>query len=358
MGDRKWSAASDRLVRLLTSKNGANPAFMVFYIEQLIQHDELDKATFWTDRLASIEPNSLRMTASKARLLKAKKKEKEAQQLLRADATRNAKEPARQLGLARLMESLDFPEDAEKAYRAHADLRATEPRSQVPLIAFLGRRDRVKEALQACERIKGKVPDELLAELAVNVLRDGTPTEEQCRWVIGWLQEARKKNADRSVFDLALANISDLLGNPDEAVAYYRDLLKRDERNLLAYNNLAVLLALREGKHDEALENIDKALALAGQQPDLLDTKGIVLLAANKPTAAIEVLDQATQMTPDAASLFRLARAHLLAKNERLARAVWIRAKAEGFKLSSLHPLERDERAEDDGPVRRDKVTR
>jgi tetratricopeptide (TPR) repeat protein len=209
------------------------------------------------------------------------------------------------------------------------------------LIQFLGRRNRISEALKLCGEIRGKTPDHLLAEVAVGVLRDGEPKPEECRQVTAWLLEDRKKHQDKAVFDLALANVADVQGQTAQAVNYYRDVLKRDGKKLLAYNNLAVLLALREGKHEEALESINKALALAGPQPDLLDTRAIVYAAMDRPEQAIADLEQATQMGKDAASSFRLASAYLQANNPRAARRAWQKARDEGFTLNLLHPLER-----------------
>src|SRR5262249_2728127 len=119
------------------------------------------------------------------------------------------------------------------------------------------------------------------------------------------------------------------------------DLLAQDDRNVLAYNNVAVLLALHEGKHEEALASIDKAIELAGPQPDLLDTRAIVYLATDKPERASDDLDQAQPPTAEPAAPFRLACAHLASNNNRAAREAYKRAKDEGFTLSRLHPLER-----------------
>src|SRR5262249_28539711 len=147
LADGEWARAKERLVRLLTSRNGANPAFMAFYVNQLIQHDELDRAASWAEQLEAAEPGSLRSVSSRARLLHARKQTDEARKLLRDHAAAHAKDAGQQLGLGRLMEVLGFAEDAEKAFRASAALRNT-PQSQIPLIQFLGRRNRTGEALK------------------------------------------------------------------------------------------------------------------------------------------------------------------------------------------------------------------
>jgi tetratricopeptide (TPR) repeat protein len=344
IADRDWTRANERLIRLLASRNGPNPAFLLFYVGQLIQHDELDKAEHWVKRLEGLEADSLRSVAARAQLLHARKNTAKALEILSADANKHARDAARQLGLARVMESLGAAEDAEKAFRRYAELRgkdAKDAAAVLPLIQFLGRRNRVGEALELCAKARGKVRDAVFAEVAVGVLRDGEPTESQVESVIRWLRQDRQKSKDTTILDLALANVSDLRGKSDEAAAQYRELLKRDGRNVLAHNNLAVLLALHQRKHEAALASIDKALEQAGPQPELLDTKGIVLLAADKPGAAAEVLEQATQMTPDPASYFRLATAQLKANRAREARETWLKAKAAGFKVKLLHPLER-----------------
>ena len=342
VANREWQRARERLVRLLTTTDNPNPAFLVYFLEQLIQNDELAQTEPWIARLEKLEPDSVRTAVIKARLLQARKDDQGALQLLRAVIPAVSKDATQMQSLARVLESLGFKEEAESLYRRLADnFKDSNPRAVLPLVAFLGRTNRIGEALQLCAPLRDKIPDTLLAEITIGVLRDGKPTPEQIQLVADWMKAAKEKNPQDSTFDLALANILDLRGQTAEAIASYRELLQRDPRNVLAYNNLAVLLALGENKFDEALASINKAIELVGPLPNLLDTRGILYLSLRQSDLAITDLEEATQMTPDPASLFRLACAYLLARDRRNAQSVWAKARNARFNLSQLHPLER-----------------
>lgn len=341
IANREWPKARERLIRLLANSENPNPAFLVYFLEQLIQNDELSQADLWLSRLEALEPNSLRTVAIKARLAVARKQHDEALRLLLTLAPTLKNDPAQLQALARVMESLGFKREAELYYRQVAERKDENPRLVLPLIGFLGRCQRVGEALPLLAQIRNKIPDPAFAEVAVGVLRDGQPNPEQIRTVANWINELKTKYPGQPIFDLALANILDLRGQPSEAIQAYRDLLQRDPGNVLAYNNMAVLLALAERKYDEALQAVNKAIDLAGPLPNLLDSRGIVHISQQQAKAAIADLEEATQMTSDPASLFRLATAYLLGRDRRAAQSAWQKAQAAGFQIHQLHPLER-----------------
>ncbi|MGL4551352.1 MAG: tetratricopeptide repeat protein, partial [Gemmataceae bacterium] len=340
--NNEWPRAKERLLRLLSTRDGQNPGYFAYFIEQLAQNGQVDEARPWLDRLKKEEPGSLRTVGIEARVKLAQKQPVAARELLAGYARSHGKDARQLLAAARLMESLRFPEDAEPAYRECARLLADRgPLGVLPLVQFLGRRGKVTEALELCDKVRDKLPAETVGEVAVTVLRDGKPTPEQCQKVAGWIREVKAKRPDQVFFDLALANIADLAGDAATAIATYKGVIGRDPRNVLALNNLAVLLALKDGKAEEGLAMIDKAIGLAGPQPGLLDSKGIVLIAKGDAKEAAAALEEATQMAPDPTSLARLAVAFQKAGERRPARDALRKAKAAGFELASLHPLER-----------------
>ncbi len=349
VGNGEWPKAKEILVRLLSSssREAQNPMYLAYFLEQMARHeaklpDRLEReAAPWLERLEKEDAGSLRTAGIKARLLKAYKRDADARAVLSRYAGAHAKDGARLMGAARLTEALGYPDDAEPHYRGAARLLAEKGAGpQFTLAQFLGRRGKTAEALELCAKLRGKVPDVNIGEAAVNILREGKPTPEQTRLVISWMQEAKKKHPKEDFFDLVLANIDDLTGDSAAAIAAYRAVLSRDPGNLLAINNLAVLLAFK-GQADEALASINKAIDLAGPQPDLLDTKGIVLTAKGDYRKAVETLEEAVQMAPDPATQARLAVALFRADEPRQAGEALKAAKAAGFQPSGLHPLER-----------------
>ena len=121
-------------------------------------------------------------------------------------------------------------------------------------------------------------------------------TEEQFARLEKRLTAALEKQPDQSELVLCTAGLCELRGRYDDAEAIYRKVLARDARNAVAANNLAWILALREGKGDEALTYIGQAVDVLGPIPELLDTRALAYLAAGQADVALadprEALDR------------------------------------------------------------------
>jgi tetratricopeptide (TPR) repeat protein len=81
-------------------------------------------------------------------------------------------------------------------------------------------------------------------------------------------------------------------------------IVKRNDRDPLALNNLATLLAEVEARRDDALKLIDRALLVAGREPGLLDTKGTILLLKGDAAGAVANLEAAAR-EPDSDPRYR-----------------------------------------------------
>jgi Flp pilus assembly protein TadD len=107
-----------------------------------------------------------------------------------------------------------------------------------------------------------------------------------------------------------MANIRVLQDRPAEAIEFYRQALKARPKNVAVLNNLATLLAEQPEGRNQALECIDQAIDLAGQQPGFLDTKGMALFYSGKVEAAVKLLRAACDAPhPDPRYCFHLAAA-------------------------------------------------
>jgi tetratricopeptide (TPR) repeat protein len=119
-------------------------------------------------------------------------------------------------------------------------------------------------------------------------------------------------------------------------------LLAADEdRNGISFNNLAWLSALKDGKLEEALGYVNRAIALKPDQPDFLDTRAVIYLLAGKRELALDDLRRATAGDPlSPAKHYHLAQAFLAINDKERAKASLETAKAKGFSPSDLDPLE------------------
>jgi uncharacterized protein HemY len=88
-------------------------------------------------------------------------------------------------------------------------------------------------------------------------------------------------------------------------------VLKQQPKSIPVLNNLAMILAEIPAQRDEALKLIDRAIAIAGQQPGLLDTKGAILVYQGQPAKAVLLLEAAArEASHDSRHRFHLAAAY------------------------------------------------
>ena len=136
------------------------------------------------------------------------------------------------------------------------------------------------------------------------------PPNNTPRSATGCLLFRRKRRTTRSC---ALAEVRFHQQRLSEVIALNQEMLRRDPKDALAQNNLAWLLALHEGKGQEALDMIQQAIKTAGPTMPLLDTRAVIFIALGQSTSAIRDLEDVVAEAPSANRLFHLARAYFVA---------------------------------------------
>lgn len=120
--------------------------------------------------------------------------------------------------------------------------------------------------------------------------------------------ETHGENADVL---FSIANLRIAQDRTDEAVAILEKVVQRKPEHVTALNNLATLLAEQASGRAEALEHIDRAIKVAGERPDLLDTKGTILMLAGRTADAVPLLEKAAAASkPDPRYSLHLAVAY------------------------------------------------
>ncbi len=80
-----------------------------------------------------------------------------------------------------------------------------------------------------------------------------------------------------------------------DAIDLLHRVIKVQPANVVAANNLAMLLADERREFDQALGHIDKVLKRAGPAPEFLDTKGWILVQMNRAPEALPWLTKAAE---------------------------------------------------------------
>jgi cellulose synthase operon protein C len=334
--DGNRSKAEGQLQSLLAG-HGENPPFLAQYILILLRQGSTDEAQSWFDRLEKLEPKSLRTLEMKARLLAARGRAIQAVPLL----TSAAGQDAGQVGYAaRLLEELGQYAAAEEMMRKYV-AQARQPQTSLVLATFLGRRNRLAEALDLCEKAWGSSPPEVVAAAIVSALYAVPVDHSQCQRAGRSVESESTKMPSNAGLLFQLGNIRSLEGRFKEAEALYRESYARDPNNSGPLANLAWLLARRDGNGSEALEVIARAILLDGPTPDLLDTRAIAYLAMGRSDLAIKDLQDAVAVNPSGLKFAHLAQAYLMANRRIDAGAAFESAKAAGLRTENLAPLEK-----------------
>ena len=279
----------------------------------------------------------MRTLELKARLLAARGRSGEVIPLLKHAVDESANRAGH---IARLLEELGHVAATEELIRKFVS-QSREPQATLVLAAFLGRRNRLKEALDLCEKAWGSCPPEVVAEVVVSALYSSPADDSQWQRAAISLENASTKMPGNPGLLFQLGNMRSLQGRYKDAEALYRESFALDTHNSGPLANLAWLLARRDGNGTDALELVEQAIVLDGPTPNLLDTRAVAYLAMGRGNPAIKDLEDAVAVGPSPVRFVHLAEAYLLADRRNDADAALGRAKAAGLKTENLAPLER-----------------
>jgi len=178
---------------------------------------------------------------------------------------------------------------------------------------FLGRAQRADEALDLLEAAWDRLPLESLLRQAVTVLgaEASGVTPQQAERLNRWFERASREDPDSPTLALVRADFIGTTGSEEQIASTYRALLERKDlspqQTAVAANNLAFHLA-KPATAAEAEKLVAVAVAELGPHPDVLDTRGVVLLAAGKGQEAIADLKEGL-LVPTATKYLHLAAA-------------------------------------------------
>ena len=359
LGD--WSKARDHYRDLILRTNNVEnlevrATYLVDYADKLIVHHkageskDLDEAQELVVKLKQIQnANPMVLLSLEVALDVARSHPEVATDRIRAQVKRNLNpQDATQMGrltqLARIAETINQLDLAREIYVQIASGPSTIA-SKAPLVKFLAHRGKPKDAVDYLESLRKNDGDR---ELALRISIDAfdpnialTPeSKEQVKRVLAWFDAAQKANPQVAFYRMGMGNLYEKLGDDAKAEEQYRAIVNNNDREGIASNNLAWLMALRdEGKWNDALDLINRAISIRGPNPDFLDTRGVVFISGGQNARAIDDLKQAIKVQPTASKYFHLAQAYLKMNDPEKAKESLKLAKIKGLP-NGLHRLE------------------
>lgn len=210
-----------------------------------------------------------------------------------------------------------FLQSQGDAARAETFLRAAHeafPKDVRPMLAL----GRLLGAAQDYEASRGAFEDALALEPGLLAARRGISRAD---YRLGRLDEARELAEDISTDGGAaggdffwLATLEEASGQPDRAIAAYREAIRRSPDDWVSANNLAVLLTERAPA--EAVSLAQHAVEISQNVPTVRDTLGKAFIAADNLDAAEEIYSQLSKDIPQEPEyIFQLGR--VLMKNNK-----------------------------------------
>jgi tetratricopeptide (TPR) repeat protein len=327
-------------MRKLVDLKPRNPKHLVHYVNYWIDRNQLDQADRWLAELKQADPQGLPALELESRMLDLRNRRPELLALLES----HSRDVPNDIGtVANLLNRFGFANEAEEAYKAFAAHNASQPERSLALAQFLGRQDRVRDAMDILKKAWSTCRPEQVAAAALVVFDAPSAGKAEKRQIEAWVAAAVQKRPNATILASKLGVIRVHQGQFGEAEALFRRVLTSDPDNTDALNNLAWLLALRDrGKAQEALELINHAIVVQGAVPFLVDTRAVVLIRAGQLDRALFDLDRARTMAPRKPSLaLHLAWAYQAKGKTNEARRAFQQAKDLGWKLASSDPLER-----------------
>jgi tetratricopeptide (TPR) repeat protein len=288
--------------------------YLAQFLEYWIGRNQFDRVEHWLAELKKADRQGLMALQLEARLLDIRKRKAELRSLL----TARGRESPDQIGaVADLLDRYGFTQEAEDAYKAFIARDPKQPERALPF---------------------------LVATAALRIYDARSVNDAQRRQVAEWVAEVVEQRPEAVVLADKLGVIRVRQGRFDEAETLFRRLLSRNPANSEALNNLAWLLALRDHtKATEAIALVDRAAAIAGEVPNLADTRALARIQLGEFDRAVTDLLEIRRKSPGNPSFaLHLAWAyHAMGKSEQ-ARKELREAETLGLRPAVLDPLELD----------------
>lgn len=193
--------------------------------------------------------------------------------------------------------------------------------AQIRRASLLARQGQLKEARAMLQGLPADTAEakRLNQRAEVQLLRDARAWREAYA-----LQEklvAAEPSDDDLLYELAM--LADKTGKPERMEQWLRKLIARSPDNQHALNALGYALADRGAQLDEAKQLIEKALALAPNDPYITDSMGWVEYRLGHLQAARTLLEKAYGLRPDVEIAAHLGEVLWMMGEQERARAIW-----------------------------------
>ena len=330
------------------SASGTDPSAIALYAKALIQSKKPEAAETQLDRLAAISPTDPREPALRAQAIWDRSRPEDAAAALERAYSVRAEGPGGDpIGREAFLLLANMGDSASAtAERLGLKLARKHPEwSWMPAL-ILARRGAYDEAialLRGAARTGAK-PEDLVetAKVAMTVAAasDDATTVQKIAEVLNSAVLAEPNSDELLIMSAMLRHIQ---GNYSEEVRLYRIAQEHRPDNFVILNNLAWALCEGLKQYDDALKLVETLIKVIGQNPQALDTRGVIYTRLGRYGEAIRDLEEGAKAKPGAVVYLHLARAYQLAERTDDSRRARDQAKQYGLTPKEVDPVERAE---------------
>lgn len=353
--DGDLSRAAKHL-RIVASAEADQPLHLALYVDVLLQRNECQEAAVWLERLQRLAPAAITTHTLQATLACQRGEAEKAIAVLKgflsAPAARPGERDQRPLQIAAFLEKRaseatrsQHPDQAPRllaeAERILRQEASKHPDTTLTLAEFLARQACHEDALALIQKVWTTSPSQAVGNALAAVVSNGELKEPQRKQAEKILQKAIEVRGRETSLLLVRADLAIAGAQLVEAENLYREILRRDKDQVIAINNLAVLLALQPGRGAEALSLAERAVEIAGPQGVLLDSRAMAYLGLNRAREALADLENSLADAIRPTRYFHQAQAYRLLGEEQAAATALAEARSQGLRRDLLHPLER-----------------
>jgi tetratricopeptide (TPR) repeat protein len=305
----------DRLEERIRTQAKDDGRAIAALIELRIKHGTIEQCEPWVARLEQFDRDPIRPMVARVKLLLAQGKKDQIEKLIEAKAKAALDiitDPHVRGRVARAVGDLYLVANmllgAERWYR----VVVREDKEQFPVLALtLIRQGRAREAIRLCQAATEHDSTSRPAVVLTTILLEAGGKPEQMELAEPMLAEALAKFPEDANLLYGVGMLRVLGDRYPEAIELLRKVIKLNPRHISALNNLAVLVAETPDQRSEAIELIDQAIELRGQQPTLIDTKGTILVLGGRSSESTSLLEAAARgVHSDPRHKFHLAMAY------------------------------------------------
>lgn len=318
--------AAGRMLKIVSSAASPKPEYIYTYADFLIRQKRFFDAVEESQKLDTLVPGTFPAVLLRARISKIEGNTElakttvlawlgEKRQLEGANAN-----PSKLAGfLVQAGQALQILDEVQEGQKLLKEAYALDARAGVNYVRSILLTDDTATRNNAIrflmDRLKSEGASESALLLSLLVRTGDTDSELTASAQKQLVDYSVSQKDDRKILQ-SLADLWIWRGNESQAIETFRRIVQDRPNDVVALNNLAMLLADSPNGSQEALTLINRAIGLVGVKPAIMDTKAYVLLRGGDYPEAIKILKALLANSDRPSVRFHLYQAYAKNKQE------------------------------------------